>query len=151
MSRLKLVTVSLLSAALVLGALVVGARGEAGKKNTKGKKGFAAEIDALKKVNATLHQADHDYKGHRAKAMEKIHHAIHVLRHGAKGSPDKYKAPKATGKTPQDKSDAALAGALQQVIAVHGQLSSHKAARAKKAAHLLHQARGHLETALKTK
>src|SRR6516165_2348705 len=41
---------------------------------------FAAQVAELRQIRALLEQADHDYQGHRAKAVKLITAAIHALR-----------------------------------------------------------------------
>jgi hypothetical protein len=72
----------------------------------------ASPIAALDDAYATLAQANHDYKGHRAKAMKQIELAVHEL--GGKISG------KGRGHEPQGASDAQLRAAqalLQQAAA----------------------------------
>ena len=72
----------------------------------------ASPIDALDDAFATLAQANHDYKGHRAKAMKQIELAVREL--GGKISG------KGRGHEPQGASDAQLRAAqalLQQAAA----------------------------------
>jgi|SRR6516165_1388587 hypothetical protein len=70
-----------------------------------------SSITLLDDAYATLAQADHDYKGHRVKAMKQIERAVHEL--GGKISG------KGKGHEPQATSDAQLKAAkelLQQAV-----------------------------------
>jgi hypothetical protein len=80
-------------------------------------------IQELKAARALLHRANHDYDGHRAKAIHHVTHAIHAL----EGTPvPKHHAAKAKGPAvhePQSVSDAQLQQALQQIKMVQTQLA----------------------------
>jgi hypothetical protein len=101
-------------------------------------------VAQLKSIRAVLEQADHDYKGHRAKAVHEITKAIHALegvntKHAAL-TPQQRAALKtarqakaatqqATGKAngePQAQSDAQLNAALTQLTQVSAQMGSAK-------------------------
>jgi hypothetical protein len=154
----------LLVLALGLGVLVASA-GQARPKQQKASP-FAQQIKALHQINQTLHQADHDYKGHRVAAMKHIHHAVVALRgtagakkagQGGKGGGKAAQAGKGGGKAgkggglPQAESDALLQQALKQVNALQSQLASVNHPRATAAAAALKTAAHELQTALKVK
>ena len=71
----------LLVFALGLGLIAVTDSRAAGKKAASP---FATQITALHAARTTLAQADHDYKGHRVKAMHQVHQAVLALKNGAK-------------------------------------------------------------------
>lgn len=83
---------------------------------------YASQVAQLHATAHLLNQADHDYQGHRAKAVHEIHQAIHALHPGPhKRHPH---APKKTGNNePQSVSDAQLNQAIAQLKTVQGQLS----------------------------
>jgi hypothetical protein len=147
MFRLKLAAVSMLAAALVLGSLVAVSESQAGKKKSP----FAAQITALQETNALLAKADHDYQGHRVKAMRYIHQAVHALKYGSKKQKNPFKGPKGTGGIPQDQSDKMLSQAQDQVNAVLTQLGSVQDPRAAVAVTALQAAVKELTIALKIK
>ena len=124
-------------------------------------------ITELKATRALLEKANHDYDGHRAKAVHEITHAIHLLEHGkhhpnpqaANGNANGNKptaaggkkAKKAAGnaakpKEPQGESDKQLKHAIEILHRVEKQLHGqgqhhHHAAEAiHKAIHELHVA-----------
>jgi hypothetical protein len=92
-------------------------------------------------------QADHDYKGHRVKAMHKVHAAVVALRNGAKGGKNPVKIVKG-GNLPQAESDALLKKAMDQITSVQGQLASVQDGRASTAVVELKAAVEELKTAL---
>jgi hypothetical protein len=142
-----------------------------GQSNTAAHANMVAALHQAHKLLAT---ADHDYKGHRAKAEADIGHAIRELtahhnggQHGAVGGANKgaggqgaaaavKKAQAGNGgqaagngnapRIPQAQSDAQLKQALQLLTGIHGQLpGGHKAA-----AHV-HAAINELNTALQVR
>ena len=139
--------------AMALGAgLLAASSGEArpgGKK--KQPSPFSAQITALEAANALLAKADHDYQGHRVKAMKQVHAAIHTLKAGTKAPKNPFKGPKGTGNLPQDQSDALLRQAMEQITAVQAQLANVQAPRATAASADLAVALTELQTALKIK
>jgi hypothetical protein len=138
---------------MALGAgLLAASSGEArpgGKK--KPPSPFATQITALEAANALLAKADHDYQGHRVKAMKLVHGAIHALKVGAKAPKNPFKGPKGTGGLPQDQSDALLKQAMGQITAVQTQLANVQDPRATAALTDLAVAVTELQTALKIK
>lgn len=138
--------------ALALGVgLLAASAAEAARRQGKKKppSPFAAQITALEAANALLHKADHDYKGHRVKAMKQVHAAIHALKVGTKAPRNPFKGPKGNGKLPQAESDALLNKAMLQIAAVQTQLATVQAPRATAAAADLAAAVTELQTALK--
>jgi hypothetical protein len=142
---------------LVLGSLALApAQADAGQG--KKKKGVAELVAALHGTNALLARADHDYDGHRVKAMEHIHHAVHALtpkKSAASGAnagkgQAAAKAPRGKAKPePQAVSDALLKEARQNLTAILQTLEAHKGKHALKAAAQVQLAIEELDTALK--
>ncbi len=137
--------------ALALGVGLLAA--SASEARPQGKKKppspFVPQITALEAANALLARADHDYKGHRVKAMRQVHGAIHALKVGTKAPKNPFKGPKGNGNLPQAESDALLRKAMQQIAAVQTQLAGVQAPRATAAAADLAVAVTELQTALK--
>jgi hypothetical protein len=103
----------------------------------------------LRKIKQLLEKADHDYKGHRLKAVEDISAAIHLLEHKRGTHPTMASGGKGKsqgGKEPQAESDKQLREALRALEDVHKQLS---AEHHKQAAQLVLKAMGQLKEALK--
>ena len=131
-------------------------------------KKVAAELHAAK---ALLEKANHDYHGHRAKAVHEITHAIHLLEHGKhpakttsstageqstaqtkpkSAGPKKSKAKNHKGKhKPQSASDAQLKQAIDMLQAAHKNMSTGKQKHHDKAAELIQKAIHELHAALK--
>jgi hypothetical protein len=93
----------------------------------------AALVAQLRATRALLHQANHDYKGHRVKAMHEITVAIHALQPPAKKHHAKPGAPKPAtagskpasgGHEPQAISDAQLQKSIQQLQTIQSQLGT---------------------------
>jgi hypothetical protein len=107
-------------------------------------------VTELRNIRHLLEKADHDYKGHRAKAVEEIGGAIHALEHGkgAKGKNEKGAAGKGS-KEPQAESDKQLREALKGLEGVHRQLERGQGEHHKHAAMLVHKAIEQLRVALK--
>ena len=148
MSRRNAVWV--LALALGVGLLVASAT-EARPGGKKPPSPFSSQITALEAANALLAKADHDYQGHRVKAMKQVHAAIHALKVGAKAPKSPFKGPKGGGNLPQDQSDALLKQALDQITTVQGQLANVQDPRATAASADLATAVTELQTALKIK
>ncbi len=130
-------------------------RAGGGEKSAKAA-AVAGLVGELRATNALLAQANHDYQGHRVRAMEHIQHAIRALT-GAKQGAGKgaaVKKPKAAGsaggkvKEPQAKSDAQLRQAYQNLVAIRQQLAGQTHPRAVKAGGHVQNAISELETAL---
>lgn len=152
-------------AALGLGlviAPVAEANGPAKTATKKGAKGNAsAALESLHQAKALLETAIHDYDGHRAKALEEVHHAIkeltpHVQGKGKGGAAANKAANNAAnagnklGTTPgetQAQSDKQLKQALEILASVNGQIP----AQHTKATTHVGNAVGELNTALKIK
>ena len=139
--------------ALALGVGLLAASAAEAKRQGKKKPPslFAAQITALEAANALLGKADHDYKGHRVKAMKQVHAAVHALKVGAKAPKNPFKGPKGNGGLPQDQSDALLKQAMEQITAVQTQLANVQDPRATAASADLATAVTELQTALKIK
>jgi hypothetical protein len=148
MSRRNAVWV--LALALGVGLLAASAT-EARPGGKKPPSPFSSQIVALDAANALLAKADHDYKGHRVKAMKEVHAAIHALKVGAKAPKNPFKGPKSTGGLPQDQSDALLKQAMDRIAAVQTQLATVQDPRATTATAALTAAVTQLQTALKIK
>jgi hypothetical protein len=127
-------------------------------------------IAELKAARALLEKANHDYQGHRAKAVHEITHAIHLLEHGkhhpnpqtAAGNGNGNKPTAAGGKKgkkaagnankpnePQGQSDAQLKHAIEILHKVEKQLHGGQAQHHRHAAEAIHKAIHELHTALK--
>jgi hypothetical protein len=135
-----------LTAALALGILAAAPDARAKKKPASP---FQAQIIALQETNAVLAKADHDYKGHRVKAMKEIHRAIHALKYGTKNPKNPFKTVKGAGDLPQDQSDALLKKAQAQLTTIQGQLTNVQDPRAAIAVAAIQTALQELTTALK--
>ncbi len=149
MSRRNVVWV--LALALGVGLLAASATEARPQGKKKPPSPFAAQITALEAANALLAKADHDYKGHRVKAMKQVHAAVHTLKAGTKAPKNPFKGPKGSGGLPQDQSDALLRQAMEQITAVQAQLANVQAPRATAASADLAVAVTELQTALKIK
>jgi chromosome segregation ATPase len=106
---------------------------------------FATQIAELHQVATQLQNADHDYKGHRAKAVEEIHAAIKSLQpaghhHAQHATAHKH------NKEAQAASDAQLQQAVKELAAIETQLPP-----GSKAVASVQAAIGELNTALKIK
>ena len=119
-------------AAGMLSGLLLGSAAEAGQgaQGTKAKGPHAHAIAELRATRALLLKADHDYKGHRVKAIHDITKAIHALQPGVKHHP-KQTAKSGQGRAkgqgnnePQSVSDAHLRQAIRQLEAVQKHLGS---------------------------
>lgn len=156
-----------LAASLVLGSLgAVSAapddNQEKGQKKAKQQQQaspFAEQITELRAARALLEKADHDYKGHRAKAVKEITAAIHDLQPPPPAT-GKGKANHAKGQQnktgggnnePQAVSDAQLKQAMEQLAKVATQLASAQGDGPTKATGAIKIAIAELETALKIK
>ncbi len=97
------------------------------RKNNKTAMNSTQIVHELEAARALLNKANHDYKGHRAAAVNQITHAIHILQHG-KNHPNPsahYTSGKgARNREDQKASDALLQQALAQMKTIAGQLHS---------------------------
>jgi hypothetical protein len=126
--------------------LAVGVAGDAlaGKKvNPTVKAQDHALAQELHQVRHTLSVANHDYNGHRVKAMHEIHQAVHQLKkeahlRGQKGTPA---AP--GGAEPQPVSDAQIADSTKALAGLLAQVNSLPATPRRA------QAAGHINAAIK--
>jgi hypothetical protein len=141
-------------AVLLLSGLALATRAEAAAP-TKKKVVNAEVIAQLKSARALMHKANHNYKGHRAKAMHQTTQAIHALGGGGKkkdpAAPPKVTPP--TGKrTPEAQaiSDAQLRQAQTDLKAILTTLNSLPAGAGRaKAINHIKKAIADLDTALK--
>jgi len=99
-------------------------------------KSGSAEVQSLRQAYSLLETADHDYKGHRARAMRLIEAACKSLGSSAKGD--------GQGDEPQSQSDSQLQQALSLLQGVQGNVSGSNARAAKH----VEQAIKELKTAL---
>lgn len=99
---------------------------------TAGYRGVPAtgDVQTLTQAYSTLASADHDYKGHRAKAMHAIKKAAHLM--GQKIGGD------GTGKEQQTLSDEQLRGVQTMLQKVRGSVGGHNSQKVV----------GHLNTAI---
>jgi hypothetical protein len=79
-------------------------------------------VAQLRTINGNLHKADHDYQGHRVKAMKQIHAAVKAL--GGAGKQGKGKFTPGTGKVPQNVSDGILQQAVKDLTVVQTALAN---------------------------
>lgn len=154
-----IVTASMLLSALAMNtAMAFPAIRAPGARTGATQQPHTAIVGELKATRTLLEQADHDYKGHRAKAVHEISHAIHVLEHGMgkhhaagpTGPKPVVEKPKG-GNEPQAVSDKQLQQAITQLTAIGGQLTSLKGEHHMKAAEAVQAAIAELNTALKIK
>jgi len=110
-----------------------------------GQNPFVQQVEALHQVRVLLARADHDYKGHRVKAMQHIRAAMHTLQpnHRHPHPP----LPKG-GNEPQAVSDAQLRQAIQQLNVIGAQLNGVSRPGATKAVSLIRSAINELNIAL---
>jgi hypothetical protein len=112
----------------------------------KGQNPNAPIIAQLQATIVVLKQADHDYQGHRVKAIQQIHMAVKALG----GKHRHAKIPAGSGKLPQNVSDGLLQKAVQQLIAVQTMLANSVGPGNRPAAGIaIHNAITELQTALK--
>jgi hypothetical protein len=134
-----------------------GAKGSAAANSP-----FATQIGELRAARALLEQADHDYNGHRAEAVELVSAAIHALRpprangahagsHAHTGAAKNVAAAKAGNTLPQAASDAMLKQAMGQIAIVQAQLAGAGAAAPTGVGTNLQKAVQELKTALSIK
>jgi hypothetical protein len=143
----------LFSVAILPGlACLAPAAGQGGAATVTGP--FATQVTALRETVVLLNKADHDYKGHRAKAVHELHVAIHSL-HPAHKKPHPPTAKKGGNKggnnEPQAVSDAQLAQAIKQIQVVQTQLGNATVNVPPQALPALAAAVTQLQTALKIK
>lgn len=107
---------------------------------------YAKQVAELHTTVALLEKANHDYKGHRAKAVHEIRHAIHLLHpHHHKSTPaaKAVKGAKGGNNETQATSDDQLRQAIDQLHAVQKELGNgpaHAHAALRAAVHELHTA-----------
>jgi hypothetical protein len=89
----------------------------------KGNKGPNSQIvGQLRKTIGVLKQADHDYQGHRVKAIHHVHNAVKALLPPGKHAHGKI--PSGGGKLPQNVSDGLLQKAIQQLTATQALIAN---------------------------
>jgi len=81
-----------------------------------------AMVESLRIANGKLHSADHDYAGHRVRAMEHIHGAVAQL--GGSLGFGMSGLGTGTGNLPQQRSDEMLREALHHLRSVEGSLGT---------------------------
>jgi hypothetical protein len=145
MRRTSLARSAAVVAALVTGLLLAG---QARAALPKLPSPFAAQVKELHDVKVLLERADHDYKGHRAKAVHQVTAAIHALHPGHKHHHGKGAK---GGGEPQALSDAQLRESIKVLNAVLAQLSGAPGEPAAKAAAHVAGAIKELEIALTIK
>jgi hypothetical protein len=98
----------------------------------------SAEVPSLRQAYALLSSADHDYQGHRARAMKLIEAACRALGSTVKGD--------GQGDEPQSQSDGQVQQALALLQSVKGAVSGNP-----RASHHVERAIKELDTALSIK
>jgi hypothetical protein len=132
---------------------IVGLLAALGSTNAQNKKGkgvspYAPLVSELHQTRVLLHQADHDYQGHRVKAMHEIGQAMNALHPHHKHKLGVRKG--GGGNENQAVSDMQLAQAGKQLQVVLNQLNNGAAnANTAKAAMHVQNAMAQLNTALK--
>jgi hypothetical protein len=149
----RLVRISAILSALLVGVFVCSMRGQAGPGRANRQAGvYAAQVSQLHAIKLSLESADRDYKGHRAAAVKHVTAAIRGLRPGSKGGHGGARAAanaKAAGHLTQAESDARLRRAIRDLHTVRRQLGTAGTPEATAAAGALHAAVKELEVALK--
>jgi hypothetical protein len=154
---------------LALSGLGLGGPAQAVSTSGKDKSGSHKALAMLHAAKHHLEQADHDYKGHRLKALHEVDQAIHDLgghHHHSKMTSSSGKGGK-TGKgqakkEPQSQSDHQLKLALHELHSAEKDLTHSSGKGSKggkggkenghhKAESAIHQAINELHTALKIK
>jgi hypothetical protein len=122
------VTCLIVGTAVVCGAFLISAtavQGAIGRATNAARTVQDASLaQEIQQVRALLAQANHDYEGHRVKAMEHLHKSIHHLH---KDTNSKFKSGKVTegvGGENQAVSDAQLKKAVNTLKVIQGQLNS---------------------------
>jgi hypothetical protein len=127
--------------------------GSAGSGRVQTRQPFAQQVAELRSTRSLLEKADHDYRGHRAKAVHEISVAIHALEHGHHhAQTGSFRDSKSGGgnREPQAVSDAQLRKAIHQLKTVESQLHGATDNSGRHKAHTaIHKAIHELETALK--
>jgi hypothetical protein len=80
-------------------------------------------LPQLKSIRALLQSANHDYKGHRAKAVKEIGYAIHLLQPRVKHVQTPVRKPLQPNREPQALSDAQLREAIDQLQSIQAQIA----------------------------
>lgn len=85
---------------------------------------YATQVAQLRATAHLLQLADHDYKGHRAKAVHEIHLAIHILHPGHKKHHPSTAKKSGGNNEPQAVSDGQLKQAITQLTTIKSELTS---------------------------
>jgi hypothetical protein len=143
MSTLRLRTLALIFALAGLACLVGAAHAAAPRFKAGGSEHVVKELHHAKHL---LEEADHDYHGHRARAVKDVSEAIHELSHGEKhhAGPE-AKGGSNGGKEPQKESNHQLREAIE--ILHHAKKELHHEHH-KKALHHVEEAIKQLHEAL---
>jgi hypothetical protein len=161
--RLTCVRSGLFLGGLIVCGLGLGDTAQAGSQSSsKGKSGGHSAVAMLQAAKHHLQHADHDYKGHRVKALHEVNQAIHHLSGHHKSSMSSAAANGTkTGKgqspkEPQAQSDHHLKQALHELQSAekamsHGSSKGSKSGNHHSAAMAIHTAIQELHTALKIK
>jgi hypothetical protein len=162
LSRLSIVVALAGLLALVAGTTPARAFPPGAKAAAASSSPYAAQINALKAARTLLHDADHDYNGHRAEAVKLVTAAIHALAPPqtttthAKGNAAKAGAGQQTAKTTgntvsQAVSDGMLKQAMTAIATVQTQLAGAGTGAPATAAAALQKAVQELQVALQIK
>jgi hypothetical protein len=126
--RTSVTRIALLAAAVLLAAIASSAAAQGKKGNKKARNAVKAQdhtlVHELHRIKHTMSVANHNYNGHRVKAMHEIGHAVHELKKEAhlRGHKGAMKPP--TGPEPQPISDAQMAKSAEALKDVLTQLES---------------------------
>jgi len=102
--------------------LAASSSADAQKGAKKAQNPNAPIVSQLHMTVAVLKQADHDYNGHRVKAIRHIHTAVKALVPAGKHAHGKIAS--GTGKLEQSVSDAFLQQAIQQLTTIQTTLAN---------------------------
>jgi hypothetical protein len=116
-----LIRKAVLAAMLCSAAFLAASATADAQKGVKKQTPNAPIVSQLHTTIGVLKQADHDYQGHRVKAIQQIHVAIKAL---APGKHRHVKAPSGNGKLPQNVSDGLLQKGIQQLNAAQTALAN---------------------------
>jgi hypothetical protein len=154
------ITAGVLSALMLVGSAEAapqrkGIKSGQGARPAQSDGPYAQAIAQLRTTRALLHQANHDYKGHRVKAMHDITQAIHALlpahhphRTGTTTGQPAKTAQGQGNNEPQSVSDGQLRQAIQQLQSVRSSLGSSQNGNIATATAAIGRAIQELQTAL---